>query len=58
MTSPFREEFLDEVMTMASMNPKELMDNEQTFIRKFYETSKQEAMESNTLVCPVYVTAQ
>ena len=58
MASPFREEFLDEVMTMASMNPTELMGNEQTFIRKFYETSKQEATESDALVRPVYVTAQ
>lgn len=58
MASSFREEFLDEVMTMASLNPTEVMSDEQVFIRKFYETSKQEAAESDALVRPVYVTAQ
>ncbi len=58
MASPFREEFLDEVMAMASMNPTELINDEQVLIRKFYETSRQEATESDALVRPVYVTAQ
>ncbi|MCB1110027.1 MAG: hypothetical protein KDK64_03535 [Chlamydiia bacterium] len=54
----FHDEFLDEVLKMAAMNPTEIMGEEQEFLRGFYQESRQETTEEDAKVRPVYVAAQ
>jgi len=54
----FRQDFLDEVLKFSAMNPPEIAETQQAFIRGFYDQPYHQLSGKDEEVRPLYVTAQ
>ncbi|MCB1071850.1 MAG: hypothetical protein KDK96_01985 [Chlamydiia bacterium] len=58
LAGDFRKEFLDEVLKFSELNPPEIAETQQAFVRGFYDQPHQQLTGKDEEVRPLYVTAQ